>query len=61
VDQVLVSVLLSLVLAVGLVPVWRRGGWPWWRRIRYTVYTLLCLCLSYLTYYWNLLGVRTLG
>jgi CubicO group peptidase (beta-lactamase class C family) len=51
---------LSLVIAWGLLPVWRQRNWSAWRRTGFTVYAGLGLAFTALLHHWNLLGLRML-
>lgn len=56
----LLGAALSLLIAWGLLPVWRQRNWSVWRRIGFTTYAGLGLAFTALLHHWNLLGLRML-
>lgn len=44
--------------ALSLAPVWGKGSWPVWRRIRHSLAVILALGLAATLYYWNFVGFR---
>lgn len=52
---------LAVAGVAGLLPVWRNGSWPVWRRLRHTVVVMTGLVLVWVLNDWNVLGFRYLG
>jgi len=49
---------LTFVALVSLIPVWRRGSWPVWRRVRHSVAALVLTALVLTLNDWNLVGFK---
>jgi CubicO group peptidase (beta-lactamase class C family) len=49
---------LTFVALASLIPVWRRGSWPVWRRIRHSLAALILTALVLPLNDWNLLGFK---
>jgi CubicO group peptidase (beta-lactamase class C family) len=56
----LLGAALSMVIAWGLLPVWRQRNWSTGRRVAFTLYASLGLLFAGLLHQWNLLGLRML-
>lgn len=57
----MVAAILAVASAFGLLPVWRAGSWPVWRRLRHSVVVVVSLALVWVLNDWNILGLRYLG
>ena len=55
------AAIMAVVCTFGLIPVWRDGSWPVWRRIRHSIVVLAGLVLVWVLNDWNVLGFRYLG
>jgi CubicO group peptidase (beta-lactamase class C family) len=53
-----IAVLLSVVSALLLVPVWRQSFWTRWHRVHYTLVVLGLFLLAWWVNYWNLFFFR---
>jgi len=57
----IVAATLAVAGIAGLLPVWRDGNWPVWRRLRHTLVVLTGLVMVWVLDDWNILGFRYLG
>ena len=55
------AAIMAVICTFGLMPVWRDGSWPVWRRIRHSIVVLAGLVLVWVLNDWNGLGFRYLG
>lgn len=57
----IIVAIFAVANVLGLIPIWRNGGWPVWRRLRHTLIVLVGMVMVWVLNDWNVLGFHYLG